>query len=151
YTALVPAPIRDLKVSLRLDEARAALARLTAAAARASRGGGRGGALLGVECLASAQLVRVVGQAQGRTRVGGAVGAGADGLLARFERACAAGVRADRLDVAAMLAAHRRIVPGGGAVRAGPVWVGGGSDPNAAVFVGPPAGQVPRLLADVAA
>jgi len=143
YMASVPAPVRELDVSFRLDEARDALARLDDVAGRTSPWGVRASELLGVECLPSTQLAHLV--------VGKPfqAGSGADRLLDRFERACAAGVRADRLDEAELLAAHRRIVPGGGAVRTSPVWVGG-RDANSAGYVGPPADQVQRLLADLA-
>jgi hypothetical protein len=138
YTASVPAPVRELDVSFGLDEAREALARLNDGAATASSLG----ALLGIECLPSTHLAHLVAGRLYQT------GPGADRLLDRFERACAAGVRADRIAEAELLAAHRRIVPGGGTVRTSPIWVGG-SDLNHAGYVGPPANQVRRLLADL--
>jgi hypothetical protein len=142
YTASVPAPVRNLEVSFRLDEARDALTRLNNVAAKASPRGGRTSALLGVECLPSKHLRDLVAGKPIRAK------ADADRLVERFERGCVAGVRADRLDEDVLMAAHRRIVPGGGTVRDCPVWVGG-LDLKHAGYVGPPADQVRRLLADL--
>lgn len=57
------------------------------------------------------------------------------------------------LDVAAVLAAHRQIVPGGGALRSVPVRSGPGGwiRPEHGRVRRPPAEQVPRLLDDLVA
>jgi Fic family protein len=139
-----PAPIAGWSPGQRLADAERAvrelddLARATVGAKSTLR------SLLATESLSSEQILALA--------TGGTVipAPGADRLALRFEQACHDGRRAPAVDRALLLRTHRRLLPGGGTLRSGPVWVGGRT-PAAAVYVAPPAGEVDELLGDLTA
>lgn len=144
YEMIVPEPVGGLVGAPAMVEVADRMRLLDTAA---SRPGARGRvrALLGVECLSSRQLTGLMG---GRSARRGQVD---DRQLRRFTRACEAGVAAGRIGVPELCGAHRAVAPGGGTPRSGTVWIGGVPTPARAQFVPPPAEELGRLLADLAA
>lgn len=141
---LVPAPIADEAVPVRLEAAEAALRELDAAAARRPHAtGGLVRSLMATECLPGRDVMALA--------AGSAVRASADTdrAIRRFERACREGGRAGPIDVAMLRRAHRTIVPGGGVVRSRVVWIGAVPSPARAEFVPPPPGELGASLADL--
>jgi hypothetical protein len=134
----VPAPIAGWSPARPLTEAEAAvrevdaLARTTAGAKPVVR------SLLATESLPSGTILAL---ADGRAV---AATAETDRRALRFEQACHDGARARALDRALLLRTNRRLVPGGGALRPGPMRVG-------VAFHAPPAAALDGLVDDLVA
>jgi hypothetical protein len=145
FDILIPRPIADDVVPVRLEAVEAALRELDALAT------GRPGArslvrsLLAAECLPGREVMALAAGAAVRPS------ASTDRAVRRFEQACRDGARSGAVDVAMVRRAHRRLVPGGGATRGGLVWIGAVRSPAGAAFVPPPPGEIDRLLSDLVA
>ncbi|MEX5631868.1 Fic family protein [Parafrankia sp. FMc2] len=144
YDMVVPEPVAGLAGVPAMTAVAERMRALDALAARPGTGT-QVRALLAVECLSSRQVTRMSAAGSAGSRPVG------DGQLRRFTRACAAGVAAEQLGPAELRRAHRAVVPGGGTVRSGTVWVGGVPTPPRAEFVPPPPEDLGRLLADLGA
>src|SRR5262245_25372264 len=144
FDVLVPAPIAEDVVSVRLEAAEAALRELDASVARRPGVGSLVRSMLATECLPGRAVMALA--------AGGTVrpSADADEAVRRFERACREGARRGPADVMMLRGAHRTIVAGGGPPRDRVVWVGSAPSPAGAAFVPPPPGEVDRLLTDLA-
>ena len=141
YEMTVPAPIGDLTAAPVLSGAADRLRALDNVAGQAGARA-RLRALLGVESLPSGQLRALAeGRAVAPDRAG-------DRRTRRFVQACDLGVAARELGAEQVRGAHRAVLPGGGAMRTAPVWVGA-SAPGRAQFVPPPVEELGRLLADL--
>lgn len=168
YRAFVPSRIAELEPAL--SSATAALSESAGASVRELSSDstgllaleGLGRQLLRSEALASSQIEglsishRKLAEADLRSGDGDYRARAIVGAVRAMERATEIGIRAEVLDVAAILEIHRElaVVPPldriAGQIRAEPSWIGGAS-PADAEYVGPPHEEVEPLLRDLCA
>jgi Fic/DOC family len=151
YQALVPAGIADLAAELppdlagRLAGLEAAVRAVDSAVSTRRNSGALVRSLIAAESLPS-QVIRalVIGERVDPSR-------SSDADVRRFDYAVSGGVRASALTARLLLWVHGQIVTGGGALRAGTIWVGPAKTPANALFVPAPADELAALLDDLVA